>query len=109
MYIMKTYQLTFCTYNILTEYEIPLFRQGILSLNEVKIGMNLTGQVRNITQFGAFVDVGIGIDALLHISKMKDIYRQIGRDLALGDKVKVTVCNTDIARKRVGVSYVSHL
>lgn len=92
---------------IFVEFDKPLFRQKVLSLAEVRVGDVLTGQVRNVTHFGAFVDVGIGIDALLHVSQMKGVRIQLDRDLMLGDKVKVSVGSIDMARKRVGVTFVS--
>ncbi|XP_014103424.3 uncharacterized protein YdcI isoform X1 [Bactrocera oleae] len=75
----------------------PLFKQGLARITELSEGDVLTGAVSNITHFGAFVDIGVECNALIHISKMKN------RELSVGDRVTVSIIQIDIPRKRIGV------
>ncbi|CAD6991083.1 unnamed protein product [Ceratitis capitata] len=75
----------------------PLFKQGITRLTELNEGDVMTGAVTNITHFGAFIDIGVECNALLHISKMKNT------ELSVGDRVTVSIIQIDIPRKRIGV------
>uniref|UniRef100_A0A0K8UTZ2 S1 RNA-binding domain-containing protein 1 n=1 Tax=Bactrocera latifrons TaxID=174628 RepID=A0A0K8UTZ2_BACLA len=75
----------------------PLFKQGLTRITELSEGDVLTGAVSNITHFGAFVDIGVECNALIHISKMKN------RELSVGDRVTVSIIQIDIPRKRIGV------
>ncbi|XP_067615123.1 uncharacterized protein YdcI [Eurosta solidaginis] len=75
----------------------PLFKQGLTRITELSEGDVLTGAISNITHFGAFVDIGVECNALLHISKMKN------SDLSVGDRVTVSIIQIDIPRKRIGV------
>ena len=73
-------------------------------------GMELNGVVTNITNFGAFVDVGVHQDGLVHISAMSDTYIKNPADfLKVGQKVKVWVVEIDIARKRISLRCLSIL
>lgn len=84
-------------YDIRAQFEKPLFRQGITSIDDISPGTKLTGSVRNVVHFGAFVDVGLGQDGLVHTSKMG------GMRLELGNIVEVTVNNIDKGRGRISL------
>jgi uncharacterized protein len=81
------------------------FKEGVEKLEDLLPGMELNGVVTNITNFGAFVDVGVHQDGLVHISAMSDTYVKNPADLLkVGQKVKVWVIEIDIARKRISLS-----
>jgi uncharacterized protein len=81
------------------------FAEGISSMEDLKPGMKLPGIVTNITNFGAFVDVGVKQDGLVHISHMANRYISDPNEaVKLGQKVMATVLEVDIARKRVSLS-----
>ncbi|XP_035205322.1 uncharacterized protein LOC118180321 [Stegodyphus dumicola] len=82
-------------YDIRGEFEQPLFLTSVRTFSDLKVHQKLTGCVRNVTAFGAFVDVGVGADGLIHVSKMK------GQKLSVGDKVSVLVKSVDIDKKRL--------
>ena len=73
----------------------PIFRSGILSTKDLKIGTVLDGVVRNVTTFGAFVDIGVGKNGLLHISKFQ------GRTFGPGDKVMCKI--NSLENERIGL------
>lgn len=77
------------------------FAEDIRDISDLKTGMELPGIVTNITNFGAFVDLGIHENGLIHISKMK------GKSLALHQKIKVRVESVELDRKRIGLGLVS--
>lgn len=83
-------------YDMRSQFEKPLFRKGVTSIDDLVLGTKLTGTVRNVTGFGAFVDAGIGSDGLIHTSKMG------GMHLELGNIVEVSVIAIEKARNRVG-------
>jgi uncharacterized protein len=78
----------------------PLLRSDILSLEDLKVGMSFDGTVRNVTDFGAFIDIGIKNDVLLHRSKYRPDLR-----LKVGDIIKVVIETIDLDRQRVGVAF----
>jgi uncharacterized protein len=83
----------------------PLLRQDVLKMEDLKEGMVLTGVVRNIVDFGAFVDVGVKQDGLVHISQMADRYvRDPFEVVSVGDVIKVRVIKLDLDRGRIGLS-----
>lgn len=83
----------------------PILRSDILSLEDLKPGMVLTGTVRNVSDFGAFVDVGVHQDGLVHISELCDRFvRSPMEVVAVGDIVKVRILSVDTARKRISMS-----
>ncbi len=83
----------------------PLLRQDVLTMEDLKEGMVLTGTVRNVVDFGAFVDVGVKQDGLVHISQLADRYVRDPFELVkVGDVVKVKVINVDLERGRIGLS-----
>ena len=83
----------------------PVLRSDVLKFEDLKEGMVLTGTVRNVIDFGAFVDIGVKYDGLVHISEMSDSYIKNPSDLiSVGDIVKVKVIKIDQERKKVGLS-----
>ncbi|KAK3857870.1 hypothetical protein Pcinc_035916 [Petrolisthes cinctipes] len=84
-------------FDIRAQFEKPLFRKGITSISDVAIGTKLTGSVNNVIDFGAFVDVGVGRDGLIHSTKMN------GMKVELGNIVEVTVIAIEKARNRISL------
>ena len=83
----------------------PILRKDVLKLEDLKEGMVLTGTVRNVIDFGAFVDIGVKHDGLVHISEMSDKFIKNPSDLvSVGDIVKVKVIKIDKERQKVGLS-----
>lgn len=82
-----------------------VLRSDVLSLDDLRPGMELKGTVRNVIDFGAFVDVGVHQDGLVHISRMSKRYiRHPSEAVKLGDVVKVWVVEVDAARKRISLT-----
>jgi len=87
------------------QFAQPLLRSDILKLEDLSVGMELEGTVRNVVDFGAFIDVGLKEDGLLHISKISKAYIKHPKDvLNVGDIVKVYVLNIDLNRGKVGLT-----
>jgi len=87
------------------EFTTAHFQEGIEKVSDLKDGMMLEGVVTNVTNFGAFVDVGVHQDGLVHISELADKFVSDPRDVVkAGDVVKVRVLNVDLKRKRVALS-----
>ncbi len=83
----------------------PQLRTDIMDMKDLKPGMELTGTVRNVIDFGAFIDVGIHNDALLHISEISERYiKHPGEVLSVGDVVTVWVLRVDEEKKRIGLT-----
>ena len=83
----------------------PILRSDVLKLEDLKEGMILTGTVRNVIDFGAFVDIGVKHDGLVHISEMSDNYIKNPSDIvSVGDIVKVKVIKIDKERQKVALS-----
>ena len=83
----------------------PVLRSDILKLEDLKEGMVLTGTVRNVIDFGAFVDIGVKHDGLVHISEMSDKFiKNPSEIVSVGDVVKVKVIKIDMERQKVGLS-----
>ena len=83
----------------------PVLRSDILSMEDLKTGMILTGTVRNVIDFGAFVDIGVHQDGLVHISHICDKYIKHPTDvLSVGDIVKVKVLDVDVKKKRISLT-----
>ena len=83
----------------------PVFRMDVLKFEDLKEGMILNGTVRNVIDFGAFVDIGVKYDGLVHISEMSEKYIKNPSDIvAVGDIVKVKVINVDVNRHKVALS-----
>lgn len=87
------------------EFEFFSFADGINTIADLKVGMPLDGIVTNVTAFGAFVDIGVHQDGLVHISHLADKFVKDPKEIvAVQQKVKVTVVEVDVARKRIGLS-----
>lgn len=83
----------------------PILRSDVLKLEDLKEGMVLTGTVRNVIDFGAFVDIGVKHDGLVHISEMSDKFiKNPSEVVSVGDIVKVKVIKIDKERQKVGLS-----
>ena len=83
----------------------PILRSDVLKLEDLKEGMILSGTVRNVIDFGAFVDIGVKHDGLVHISEMSDKYiKNPSEIVSVGDIVKVKVIKIDKERQKVGLS-----
>ena len=83
----------------------PILRSDVLKLEDLKEGMVLTGTVRNVIDFGAFIDIGVKHDGLVHISEMSDKFIKNPSDIvSVGDVVKVKVIKIDKERQKVGLS-----
>jgi uncharacterized protein len=86
----------------------PIFRSDILEMEDLKPGMKLTGTVRNVADFGAFVDIGVHQDGLVHISELADKFVKNPMDVvSVGDIVSVKVLDVDVKRKRISLSMKS--
>lgn len=86
-------------------FEVFSFEEGINSMKDLKVGMKLPGLVTNITKFGAFVDIGVHQDGLVHLSHLADRFiKDPSEAVTVNQKVEVTVMEVDIARKRIGLS-----
>ena len=89
-------------------FEPPQFRDDVLEPKDLKEGMILEGVVTNIVAFGAFVDVGVHQDGLVHVSQLADRYVADPNDaVKVGQRVKVTVVSVDLARNRIALSMKS--
>ena len=87
------------------ELEKPLLKSDILKIDNLKEGMELEGTVRNVVKFGAFVDIGLKNDALLHISEISDKYiDDPAKVLSVGQIIKVKIKDVDLKRERVGLT-----
>ncbi len=87
------------------ELPAPILRTDVLDIKDLKPGMVLTGTVRNVIDFGVFVDIGVHQDGLVHISKVCDKFiRHPSEAVSVGDVVKVTVLEVDEKRKRISLS-----
>ncbi|PKK93220.1 MAG: RNA-binding transcriptional accessory protein [Tenericutes bacterium HGW-Tenericutes-6] len=87
------------------QFSQPLLRSDILKIEDLSIGMELEGTVRNVVDFGAFIDIGLKEDGLCHISKMSKAYIKHPRDVvSVGDIVKVYVLNIDLNKGKVGLT-----
>lgn len=83
----------------------PVLRSDVLKFEDLREGMILTGTVRNVIDFGAFVDIGVKHDGLVHISELSDKYvKNPSEIVSVGDVVKVKVIKIDTERKKVGLS-----
>ncbi|HHC71670.1 MAG TPA: RNA-binding transcriptional accessory protein [Thiotrichales bacterium] len=87
------------------EFRTAVFQEGVNEIADLKEGMVLEGVVTNVTNFGAFVDVGVHQDGLVHISKLSDRFVKDPREVVkAGDVVKVKVVSVDLERRRIGLS-----
>lgn len=86
-------------------FEAPQFREDVMKIEDVREGMKLEGVVTNVTAFGAFVDIGVHQDGLIHLSELSDSYvSDPSQVVKTGDKIKVTVISVDVPRARISLS-----
>ena len=89
-------------------FDAPVLRQDVLDIKDLQIGQKLEGVVRNVVDFGAFVDIGIHEDGLIHISKLSNSYvKHPSQVVSVGDLVTVWVDKLDIEREKVNLSLVA--
>ena len=89
-------------------FEVFSFTEGVNAIQDLKIGMKLPGIVTNVTNFGAFVDIGVHQDGLVHISHLSDKFVKDPKEaVTVQQKVMVTVVEVDVPRKRIGLSMKS--
>lgn len=87
------------------DFPQPLLKQGVMSLESLEPGMEMQGTVRNVVDFGAFVDIGVGQDGLVHISKLSNRFIKHPMDVvSVGDVVTVWIEEVDIKRGRVALT-----
>jgi competence ComEA-like helix-hairpin-helix protein len=87
------------------EFAPPRFRDDVTSMEDLKQGMILEGIVTNVTAFGAFVDIGVHNDGLVHVSQLSDQFvKDPSEVVKVGQKMTVRVLEVDLARKRIGLS-----
>ena len=87
------------------DYDMPILREDVLSIEDLKVGMELEGTVRNVTKFGVFVDIGLKNDAMIHLSQISDEFAAYPtKVLSIGQIIKVRVLDIDIARQRVALT-----
>ena len=87
------------------QFEVFQFDENVHTLADLKVGMQLPGIVTNVTNFGAFVDIGVHQDGLVHISHLSDRFIKDPKEVvAVQQKVRVTVLEVDVARKRIALS-----
>ena len=87
------------------QFEPPKFKDDVTRIEDLKVGMILDGVVSNVTNFGAFVDIGVHQDGLVHISALSDKFVSNPADVvSVGDPVKVRVIEVDLARNRIALS-----
>ncbi|KAK3592935.1 hypothetical protein CHS0354_011735 [Potamilus streckersoni] len=97
------------TFDYREGFEKPLFRSSLSSMNDLKAGKHLTGKVTNVTHFGAFVDIGVGTNGLIHTSQMRLHPSSVKQSVELGDKVEVEVISLDSTRNRIGLRLLHFL
>ncbi len=83
----------------------PVLRRDILSIEDLKVGMIVEGSVRNVCDFGAFIDIGVHQDGLVHVSEITDRYIKHPSDvLKVGQRVDAVIINLDVKKQRIGLS-----
>ncbi|MAR12629.1 MAG: RNA-binding transcriptional accessory protein [Blastopirellula sp.] len=88
-----------------SEFKVAEFAEGVHDLEDLQTGMRLEGTVTNVTRFGAFVDIGVHQDGLVHISELANEYvNDPGDVVSVGDVVRVVVLEVDLARRRIALS-----
>ena len=87
----------------------PILRTDVMEMEDLKEGMILKGTVRNVIDFGAFVDIGVHQDGLVHISRLsKKFIKHPLEAVSVGDIVEVRVDSVDLKKKRIALSMVFH-
>ncbi|XP_028417697.1 S1 RNA-binding domain-containing protein 1-like [Dendronephthya gigantea] len=88
-------------YDIRRDFSKPLFREGVMSIDDLRVNTRLSGRVTNVTTFGAFVDIGVGRDGLVHKSKLP-----LSGDLGAGDIVEVVCTDIDKTNNRISLRLI---
>ena len=89
------------------EFQKPKLKKEVINIEDLKEGMMLEGEVRNVVDFGAFIDLGLKHDGLIHISNLSDRFvKHPMEEVSVGDVVKVEVLNIDISRGRIGLKKI---
>ena len=87
------------------EFKTAAFQEGVEDIKDLKLNMELEGVVTNVTNFGAFVDIGVHQDGLVHISALSNTFVKDPREVVkAGDVVRVKVMEVDVPRRRIGLS-----
>jgi uncharacterized protein len=87
------------------QFEVFAFQEGVEKMDDLKPGMKLPGIVTNVTAFGAFVDIGVHQDGLVHVSQLADRFvKDPAEVVKVGQKVRVTITEVDLERKRIALS-----
>ena len=90
------------------DFDKPLLKSDILKLEDLKVGMKLQGTVRNVVDFGAFIDIGLKSDGLVHISKLTDKYIKHPLEVVnIGDIVDCYVDEIKLDKKKVALSLIA--
>ncbi len=90
------------------KFEMVSFKEGVNEISDLKVGMELEGVVTNVTNFGAFVDIGVHQDGLVHVSQLADQFvSNVADHVKVHQRVSVTVTEVDVARKRISLSMKS--
>jgi uncharacterized protein len=82
----------------------PVLRDKVIEIEDLEPGMIMKGTVRNVIDFGAFVDIGVHQDGLVHISQLTRRVKHPAEVLKVGDIIKVWVLTVDVAKKRIGLT-----
>ncbi len=91
--------------DIRDELPQPVLRDDVMGMEDLTVGMELTGTVRNVIDFGAFIDIGVHQDGLVHISQITNTFiKHPSEVLSVGDIVRVRVLSVDLAKKRIGLT-----
>lgn len=86
-------------------FEPPAFREDVRTMEDLKVGMELEGVVTNVTAFGAFVDIGVHQDGLVHVSRLTDRFvKDPAEVVKCGDRIRVRVLEVDLQRKRISLT-----
>ncbi|MDD6970509.1 MAG: Tex family protein [Treponema sp.] len=89
-------------------YPAPIMQKGVLQFEDLKEGMKVTGKIRNVVDFGAFVDIGLHETGLVHLSEMSDNFVENPMDVVkVGDVFEFTIIQLDVDRRRIGLSLKS--
>lgn len=89
-------------------YPAPIMQKGVLNFEDLKVGMKVTGKIKNVVDFGAFVDIGLHETGLIHISELSDSFVSDPMDvIKVGDVKEFTIIDLDTDRKRISLSLKS--
>lgn len=91
--------------DIRDDFAQPILRDDVLDMEDLKEGMELVGTVRNVCDFGAFVDIGVHQDGLVHVSQITNKFiKHPSEVLSVGDIVNVKILSVDLAKKRISLT-----